>query len=606
MLRCSMHRGGGTMKGREKKLSLWSMFVKLVPDVAAISPVMFTVNYSIFAMDGFVDAGSVIAMQMVFDKVVGLTTNEATIKGTIGALCILLFLKIAKQLTLGFANFIGETYCTRVTGVFSHKVNLKMGRLNAAFFEESEKLDCINKAYEGLRYGRDLVNTMMDIMTSYTPYFLLLGIYLFSLKPILIIVIVLVFLPVFLNQIIRVKVFSKLEDESVSLRRKVNYYEQCLGGKEYLKETRILGATPYFMRLLRETLETMNNLKWKATCKVNLLEFAMKVISIMGYIGILLLLFDALMKGEISVGAFAAIFASVDNMYSLMEEIICSRLPYCAENFGKIENYLKFLDLPEREWCEEKISYGNIKLEGVSFSYGSSNKKAVEDINLIIEKGETIAVVGENGSGKSTLVRLITGIYLPSGGRVLYGKSSTKELSPKVLFEKITGVFQKFQRYQLSLAHNIAISDIDNETKKLSHMKEASKKAGLEMKRETFPEEYYTMLSREFDGVDLSGGQWQKIALARGFYREHEVIVLDEPTAAIDPIEETRVYERFAEIAKDKTAIIVTHRLGSAKFADRIVVMEKGRIIDIGKHEELINRCNLYEKMWNSQAKFYC
>ena len=112
-------------------------------------------------------------------------------------------------------------------------------------------------------------------------------------------------------------------------------------------------------------------------------------------------------------------------------------------------------------------------------------------------------------------------------------------------------------------------------------------------------------MSREFDGVDLSGGQWQRIAIARGFYRPHNLIVLDEPTAAIDPLEETKIYKRFAEISKDKTAIIVTHRLGSVKLADRIIVMDKGEVADIGSHTELISRCDKYREMWDAQAQYY-
>lgn len=325
-----------------------------------------------------------------------------------------------------------------------------------------------------------------------------------------------------------------------------------------------------------------------------------------------------------------------------------------------MENYLRFLDLPERfsdknnndiknvcnyvntnknNYREEKnfihennftinsnkrnvnnyYDKGNIVLENVTFSYPLSSKNAIEGINLEIKKGETIAIVGENGSGKSTLVRLITGLYLPTNGAIFHNNISTKDIPNTELFCGISGIFQRYQRYQLTLKDNITISDMTKDIKcepidsneilyeniSIENVKKAAIQGGIELNKEVFLNGYDTMLSREFDGVDLSGGQWQKVAIARRFYRYNNLIILDEPTAAIDPVEETKIYERFSKIVKGKTAIVVTHRLGSVKFADRIVVMDKGAIQGVGTHEDLLRTCPLYAKMWEAQAKYY-
>lgn len=595
-------------KHKEKKISIWTALIKLLPQVASISPLLFTINYVFFAFDGILDGVTVFCMQLLFDRVTDLVTNKGTFKNAVLALFLLFLIKILKEVTSGIANFIGEAYDMKTGGKLSHIVNLKMARLDPICFENPEILDDINKSYLGIKYARTLINTIMDIITSYSPYFIFMGIYLFKLKPILLISLLLVFLPVLFNQLIRVKVYSKLEDNSAPLRRKIDYYEDCLVGREYAKETRILGACPYFIKLFKETLSEMNKIKWRADVKTNLIEFSMKMLSLAGYLGILWLLFDSLMKRDITVGAFAAVFTSVDNMFNLMEEVICGRLPYCAENFGKVQNLLNFLYIEERainEDSAEKTFHGDIILKDVSFSYPFSNKNAVEDINLYVKKGETIAIVGENGSGKSTLIRLITGLYLPTKGEVFHNKKNTRNFSSKSLFNNISGVFQKFQKYQLTLSDNITISEMNSEIIKQENITKAIFQAGIELDSDIFPNHLNTMLCREFDGVDLSGGQWQKVAIARGFYRDHELIVLDEPTAAIDPVEETKVYESFAEIAKNKTAIIVTHRLGSVKFADRIVVMKGGKILDIGSHESLILRCPFYATMWKAQAQYY-
>ena len=239
----------------------------------------------------------------------------------------------------------------------------------------------------------------------------------------------------------------------------------------------------------------------------------------------------------------------------------------------------------------------------VSFTYPGAEEPSLRGINLTVRSGETLAIVGPNGAGKSTLVRLLTGLYLPTGGEVLVDGVSTKELAPQALYEGVSGVFQKYQRYQMTLKENVMISDTASNSD--ADFKAALTKAELDLDPGTFPVGAETMLSREFDGVDLSGGQWQRVAVARGFYRQHNLIILDEPTAAIDPLEETRIYKQFEEMSRNKTSILVTHRLGSARVADRIVVLDNGEISAVGTHAELMDTPGLYQEMYRAQAQWY-
>jgi ATP-binding cassette subfamily B protein len=220
---------------------------------------------------------------------------------------------------------------------------------------------------------------------------------------------------------------------------------------------------------------------------------------------------------------------------------------------------------------------------------------------LTINPGETVAIVGENGAGKSTLVRLLIGLYTPDEGRVYLHGVDTANAGLDTLSDGVSGVFQKYQRYQMILAENVSVSQVD----KSESIDKAIKQAGIEFNENNFPKGKDTMLSREFNGIDVSGGEWQRIAIARGLYRSYDLIVLDEPTASIDPIEESRIYRNFIDISKGKTAILVTHRLSSVKIADRVIVMDSGKIVDMGLHSELLARNGLYAKMYNSQAAWY-
>jgi len=213
--------------------------------------------------------------------------------------------------------------------------------------------------------------------------------------------------------------------------------------------------------------------------------------------------------------------------------------------------------------------------------------------------------VGENGAGKTTLVRLMTGLFLPTSGTVRLDGADTRDVSAGSVYRGISGVFQKYQRYKMTLTDNVGISDVGRTDGPVA-MDAALAKAEVDSgDAGSFPDGLETMLSREFDGVDLSGGQWQRIAIARGFYRAPDMIVLDEPTAAIDPLEETAVYRKFSELSRDKTAVLVTHRLGAARIADRILVMDGGRLTEQGTHEELLLRDGLYARMYRAQAQWY-
>jgi ATP-binding cassette subfamily B protein len=243
-----------------------------------------------------------------------------------------------------------------------------------------------------------------------------------------------------------------------------------------------------------------------------------------------------------------------------------------------------------------------ITLEGAGFRYLGAEADSLKNITLKIKPGETIAIVGENGAGKTTLVKLLTGLYKPTAGSVKIGETDTNAASYRSLFENVSGVFQKYQRYALTLKENVQIADFESDGNVEQILEENHIDPG---DKDTFPDGLETMLSREFDGVDLSGGEWQRVAIARGFYRDSDLIVLDEPTAAIDPIEESAIYKKFVEIAKEKTAVIVTHRMGSAKIAERIVVMREGEIAEVGTHDELVQKGGLYAGMYSAQAGWY-
>lgn len=308
-----------------------------------------------------------------------------------------------------------------------------------------------------------------------------------------------------------------------------------------------------------------------------------------------------LLNESISIGYFAAIFYSLNKLMDTMKEMV-ELFGTIYENANLAGKLYDYLELPEEEGEDRAITeLKSICLENVSFQYPYTNKNALNHISLEIEKGSHVAIVGLNGSGKTTLVKIVMGLIRPTEGVVYINKNDVSKWSTQSLTNKVSAVFQNFGKYKLTLRGNVILSDINKEAEIRNRLKES----GFDYQREGISNQLDTMLSKEFNGIDLSGGEWKRLAIARGIYRTNDMIVLDEPTAAIDPIEEANVYRKFDEISKGKTVLTVTHRLGSVKTADRIIVLKEGKIIEDGSHTELMNQNGFYATMFLSQAKWY-
>ncbi len=586
----------------EKDISLIQIIIKVITITVSAAPTISITYLILGIMFGTSFGLKTLVTQNFFDGVNSVLFGNISISKIVILALILGGVTIISELLNFIYSFVFSACETKVSGVLNKKINEKISKLEPIMFEDPTTLNDINKSKKGVDGILGLFVVIAMLSTFYLPYLLFMTVYLFKLDKLLAISLILIFVPVFFTQLIRVKIFNNLENKIAPIRRECDYYEKCICSREYFKETRLLGAFSYFKNLHSKSMELWGKNTWDAEKKTGLIELSMKILTLLGYIGVLFLLCNSLLNQNITIGAFAAVFNSIGFMIIMMEEIICVQIGKLTREFGAVTNFFKFFDLKERDGKNLNISSNDgIFLKNVSFTYPLSKNPVLKNISLKIYPKEIIAIVGENGSGKSTLIKIITGLYLPNKGTVEFGDTNTSDVSLESIYKNTSAVFQKYKKYQMNLSENIMISNVGKNS--LIDLEDASKKADLDSTN--FPDGYNTMLSREFDGIDLSGGQWQKIAIARGFYRPHDLVVLDEPTAAIDPLEETKLYEKFSRLSKGKTSIIVTHRIGSAKIANRIIVMDKGTIVEMGTHNELININGKYREMYKAQAKWY-
>ncbi len=262
-------------------------------------------------------------------------------------------------------------------------------------------------------------------------------------------------------------------------------------------------------------------------------------------------------------------------------------------------------DLPSDLLQLPSFSQEGLVFHNVSFTYPRAARDSLQEIDFQLRPGEVVALVGENGAGKSTLIKLLCRLYDPGQGSITLDGIDLKKLDPVAWQRQISVVFQDYIRYELSVRDNIWLGDIEQERSQ-PEIVDAARLAGVDAVIERFPDSYETQLGTQFmDGRELSTGEWQKLALARAFYRKASLVVLDEPSSALDPLAEAALVEQFRNIIQGRSAIIISHRLSSVQLADRIYVMADGRIVEEGSHDELLKRSGIYAGLFNAQARFY-
>lgn len=538
-----------------------------------------------------------------FFSVVG--QSDSYSRQVVFSLCVLCMVMILQHATNGIGHCVIPALKLKLDRDALLKLERKMQSVPPEWFEHTEFLDFVEKAYKGTEYCFALMVPMLRFLFEYGPYCVLMGIYLWQFDPVLALCVVLIFVPFFLSILIRPEIIFKLEDHVAPVRRMDNYIKKCVGDPAYFKETRTLGISGYFKKKFLENTERLNDYIWQAQKKIKLVEMITTFITVIGYGGVMVLLVISLLRGRITAALYASVLSSLTLLYALCDDAAYHFLaPF--DGVGIVNSFVALVNgnFPYKEEGDIDFS-GKITVEDVCFSYPGADWMALDHVSFQINEGETIAVVGNNGSGKTTLSKILLGIYTPSRGIVKIGGADIGRMMPEAVGVGMSAVFQKFQKYKMPVVDNVIISDHALEDRDGTFFQQCMEKFDIELEKERFADGYDTVLSRDFGGTELSGGQWQRIAIARGIYRDRNIMILDEPTSAIDPLEETKLYEKFAELAQGRTALLVTHRIGLTKIANRIMVMDQGKLVQMGTYNELAAADGKFRELLQAQRKWY-
>lgn len=395
-------------------------------------------------------------------------------------------------------------------------------------------------------------------------------------------------------------------------RREMEYYASTLVNKDLVKEVRMFGLADTFCQKYTEAFnEYYKGLK-KLRHQECLWNIAATILTNVVYCLLYIYLARGVYEGNFEVGSFSLYTGAINAIGSGVGNLI-STTAGIYEGTLFINNLISFLNekpgivpsIPNPRHVERHKGH-TIVFENVSFRYPGTNRDVLKNVNVTIDAGETVVIVGLNGAGKTTLVKLLTRLYDPTGGRILLDGHDIKEYDVDELYAMFGIIFQDFGKYAVSAGENIEFGDVDRRVS-ASAVKEAAHHSGADSFIEKLPHGYDTPLMRYFEenGAELSIGQWQKLSIARAFYSDSDILILDEPTASLDPMAEQEIFNQFNELRADKTSIFISHRLSSATIADKILVMEDGQIIETGNHHKLMADHGKYYELFSTQAARY-
>lgn len=500
-----------------------------------------------------------------------------------------------------FTESLDTIFRNKVSVAMQTRIHEKSKELCVEEFDSPVKNVIIERSREIFSYGDGLeylfsVLKMCSCMLSWVSAIILSS----SYHP----AVVLVFVVLPIGILVKLHISKKvvLITDSITMdKRSEEDLAKYLIEFNTIKETKI-NNLKNFMISKWERAKQRTIVKKK---RIRLLEagstFILEIVDVIVYgscIGILFFLYH---ENEITIAEIVGLFYLLSSIKNNIQKLVDAMSEYRTIS-GYVDQGFKMFSL-RSDKTEGQIDYGDkvqmICLRDVSYTYDNNTVPAVKNVELKVRQGETIAIVGDNGAGKSTLAKLLCGLYFPSRGNIAINGVNTKAIAADDRFRPITAVFQDYNHYGMTVTENIVFKkDPPSSTIKELMKKKLKFIADL-------PEGDETILMKEFSGQELSGGQWQQIAIVRAWAKEADIIVLDEPTSAIDPQRENELYSDFRKILQNKIGVIISHRLGITSLADKIVVMDKGIIVEEGTQDELLAKGGIYAKMWNEQKSLY-
>ncbi len=513
----------------------------------------------------------------------------------------------ADEAASDIGTFIKRKQSVKLESFMYDLLHVKSVRTDLINFEHPAYYDILSRAVREAPWRpNNIVNNLVSLFRSLISLSLMAGV-LFSSSILAAVILIMVNIPGIWLKLHFASELYNFHKKQTPEARKAAYFNWILTGDRPSRELRLFGTGSYFRKLFRKSFNKSRDEETEIIRKRTLIELFSDLIKAAAVLAVILFIARQAIRGEVSLGQMTMLLLAFRQGMIYVKELFGS-LSGLYEDSLFIGDLFEFLDLKENIVARQPVIQNptfekGIRVENLSFTYPGNKHPAISDVTFEVKRGEVVAIVGHNGAGKSTLVRLLARLYEPDSGMIAFDDNDTRNIDPEQLRKILSVMFQDFMLYNLSAGENIRLGDVSSEYSS-GRTEEAAGMAGIDNTLSSLRDGYDTLIGNLFDDSrELSWGEWQKIALARTLYRKAPVLILDEPSSALDAESEYEIFSRFREVVSNRTAILISHRFTNVSIADRIIVLDKGSVAESGTHDELMSLKGIYYNMYSRQAE---
>ncbi|OLZ55789.1 multidrug ABC transporter permease [Amycolatopsis coloradensis] len=588
--------------------------VRGLPKVAKLtwqaSPFLTITITAVTLLSGLLPTATAYIAKLLIDSVVAAIQGHGTKSAIVGVALFQFGVLVLTALSQALTTYGQTLLQERMTLTIRHQVMDHASRLHLSYFEGSASYDMLRQAaQEAPTRPLSMMNSALGLVRTAITFGSMIAL-LVSISPLLALVALVAPIPAFISQSKYGARAFWLTLMMSPLKRRMDYLSSLVTTDTYAKETKLFGLGPYFVDRFQRLGQVSYDRQRKLTRKRSVSSTSWGLLSTAAGSAIALYIALEAVGGRLTLGdlalytaAAASVQTSVQGLFTAFSGMYENNL-YLDTLYRFLGTEPEILAPPEPRPLPSTVE-GHIEFEEVSFTYPGAPEPALDGVSFEIRPGETVAVVGRNGAGKSTLFKLLCRLYDPTGGRILLDGVDIREYDPVELRKRISAMFQDYVTYQGTASENIGLGDLTHLVDR-ERIEESAKRAGADERIERLPSGYDSPLGRWFDqGVSLSGGEWQKIALARAFLREAPILILDEPTSALDAQAEHDLFSRLRELSEGRTTLYISHRFSTVRQAERILLLEHGKVAEYGTHDELMAAKAGYADLFTLQAAAY-